>query len=143
MKNYEHCTKQLEWSMVNEEQEHMQAKRVDNIVSVRLVKERSLMYKDRSIRSPEDGYHLFKEFLGELDREYFVVMCLDVKNEPTAINVCHIRSLNSSVVHPREVMKTAILPSACSIKRVTRLGLVAASRMYLASRKCMFRQLKM
>lgn len=58
---------------------------------------------------------MFKQFLGELDREYFVVMCLDVKNQPTAINICHIGSLNASIVHPREVMKTAILSNSSSI----------------------------
>lgn len=108
---------QLAWSVVKEEEQqpkHVPAKRVD-IVSLRLVKESSLLYKDRSIRSPEDAYNLFKQFLGELDREYFVVMCLDVKNQPTAINVCHIGSLNSSIVHPREVMKAAILSNSASI----------------------------
>ncbi len=114
MKKYVMNGKQMVGSMVKEEKKPMSAKRVD-IVSVRLVKERSLLYKDRSIRSPEDGYNLFKQFLGELDREYFVVMCLDVKNQPTAINVCHIGSLNSSIVHPREVMKSAILSNACSV----------------------------
>ncbi|MBD7909108.1 DNA repair protein RadC [Sporosarcina sp. Sa3CUA8] len=90
------------------------AKRVD-IVSLRMVKETSLLYKNRSIKSPEDGFHLFKQFLGELDREYFVVMCLDVKNQPTHINVCHVGTLDSILVHPREVMKTAILSNSCSI----------------------------
>lgn len=66
------------------------AKRVDN-VSLRIVKEISLLYKGTE-RSPADGYKLFKQFLGELDPEYFVVMCLDVKNQPTAIIVCHIKS---------------------------------------------------
>jgi len=108
------AVKQLELLMVKEEEKRMPAKRVD-IVSLRLVKETSLLYKDRSIRSPQDGYKLFKQFLGELDREYFVVMCLDVKNQPTAINVCHIGSLNASIVHPREVMKTAILSNSASI----------------------------
>lgn len=107
----------LAWSVVKEEEQqpkHVPAKRVD-IVSLRLVKESSLLYKDRSIRSPEDAYNLFKQFLGELDREYFVVMCLDMKNQPTAMNVCHIGSLNSSIVHPREVMKAAILSNSASI----------------------------
>ena len=90
------------------------AKRVD-IVSLKMVKEKSLMYANRSIKSPEDGYHLFKQFLGELDREYFILMCLDVKNQVTHLNVCHMGSLNSSIVHPREVMKTAILSNSCSI----------------------------
>ena len=80
MKNYESKVEQLELLMVkDEEKRHVPAKRVD-IVSLRLVKESSLLYKDRAIRSPEDGYNLFKQFFGELDREYFVVMCLDVKN---------------------------------------------------------------
>lgn len=78
------------------------AKRVD-IVSMRMVKESSLMYKDRVIGSPEDGFNLLKQFLGDVDREHFVVVCLDVKNRPTAINVCHIGSLNASIVHPRDI----------------------------------------
>lgn len=114
MKKYEVNVEQLELLMVKEEEKRVPAKRVD-IVSLRLVKETSLLYKDRAIRSPEDGYNLFKQFLGELDREYFVVMCLNVKNEPTAINICHIGSLNASIVHPREVMKTAILSNSASI----------------------------
>lgn len=105
---------QLELLSVRESEKKVSAKRVD-IISLRMVKETSLLYKDRSIRSPLDGYKLFKQFLGELDREYFVVMCLNVKNEPTAINVCHIGSLNASIVHPREVMKTAILSNSASI----------------------------
>lgn len=90
------------------------AKRI-NIVSVRLVKEASLLYKNRSIRSPQDGYELLKQFLGEVDREHFVVLCLDTKNQPTAIHTCHIGSLNASIVHPREVMKPAVLANAASI----------------------------
>ncbi|MGE7913246.1 JAB domain-containing protein [Lysinibacillus xylanilyticus] len=90
------------------------SKRVD-IVSVKLVKESSMLYKNRRIRSPQDCYDIFKGFLGEVDREYFVVMCLDVKNQPTNITVAHIGSLNLSIVHPREVLKTAILSNAASI----------------------------
>ncbi|NEU30587.1 DNA repair protein RadC [bacterium LRH843] len=114
-KMYQTNAKELKLLAVKEDQpKRIPSKRVD-IVSLRMVKESSLLYKDRSIRSPEDGYKLFKQFLGELDREYFVVMCLDMKNQPTAINICHIGSLNSSIVHPREVMKTAILSNSASI----------------------------
>jgi len=76
-----------------------------------MVKESSLLYKNRCIRCPEDG----KQFLGEVDREYFIVVCLDPNNQPTAINICHIGSLNASLVHPREVMKPAIISNAASI----------------------------
>ncbi|WP_092492193.1 RadC family protein [Virgibacillus salinus] len=93
---------------------NLPAKRV-NIVSVKLLKETSIMYKNRAIQSPEDGYELMKEFLGEVDREHFLVVCLDTKNQPTSINVCHVGSLNASVVHPREVFKPAILSNAASL----------------------------
>ncbi|WP_083671625.1 JAB domain-containing protein [Viridibacillus sp. FSL H7-0596] len=78
------------------------SKRVD-IVRVQLVKERSLMYSNRKVKSPQDGAELFREFLGEVDREHFLVMCLNTKNEPTHLNTVHIGSLNASIVHPREV----------------------------------------
>ncbi|WP_067727829.1 RadC family protein [Oceanobacillus damuensis] len=90
------------------------AKRVD-VVSVKLVKESSLLYKERSVKSPEDGYKLMKLFLADKDREHFIVASLDIKNQPVSINVCHIGSLNASIVHPREVMKSAILSNAASI----------------------------
>lgn len=90
------------------------AKRV-NIVSVKLVKESSLLYKQRRVRSPQDSYELFRDYLGDVDREHFVVACLDTKNQPTNISTVHIGSLNASIVHPREVMKTAILSNAASI----------------------------
>lgn len=90
------------------------AKRV-NIVSVKLVKESNLLYKERSIQSSEDVYILMNQFFDDLDREAFLVISLDTKNQPVSINICHIGSLNASIVHPREVMKTAILSNAASI----------------------------
>jgi len=96
------------------EKGNVRAKRV-SVVSLRMVKESSMLYKYRVIRSPEDGYELIKQFLGNVDREHFVVVCLDTKNQPTALNVCHIGSLNSSVVHPREIMKAAVLSNAAGI----------------------------
>lgn len=90
------------------------AKRV-SIVSLKLVKESTILYKDRIVRSPEDGYKLLKLFLEDKDREYFIVVSLNCKNQPVSINICHIGSLNASIVHPREVMKSAILSNAASI----------------------------
>lgn len=90
------------------------AKRV-NIVSLKVVKETSFLYPERNVKSPEDAYKLLKQFLVEVDREYFLVVCLDTKNQPTAINVCHMGSLNASIVHPREVLKPAILSNSASI----------------------------
>lgn len=54
-------------------------KRVD-IVKIQMVKDKSLMYKYRSICCPNDGYQLMRQFLGDADREHLVVICLNTKN---------------------------------------------------------------
>src|SRR5690625_3401697 len=86
-----------------------------NIVRLQIVKKCIVLYKNRVIRSPEDGYELIKQVLGDVDREHFVVVCLDTMNQPSSLNVCHIGSLYSSVVHTREIMKAAVLSNAASI----------------------------
>ena len=96
------------------ENKKLSPKRVQ-IVEVKLVREKSLLYPERKIRSPQDAYHLMLEYLGDNDREHFVVLCLDTKNQPTCLQTVHIGSLNASIVHPREVLKSAILSNAASI----------------------------
>ena len=86
-----------------------------NVVQVKLVRERSISYKERQIRSSKDAYSIIFDFLGDVDREHFIVLCLDVKNQPTCIQTVHIGSLNSSIVHPREILKSAILSNSASI----------------------------
>lgn len=90
------------------------AKRV-NIISLKMVKDQSILYPERRIKAPDDAYKLLKQFFVEADRELFIVLCLDTKNQPTAINICHIGSLNASIVHPREVLKPAVLSNSASI----------------------------
>ena len=53
-----------------------------------------------------------RKFLGEVDREYLIVLCLNTKNEPTNINCCHIGSINSSIAHQREIFTTSILSNS-------------------------------
>ena len=90
------------------------AKRI-NIVSIKMVKESSFLYQIRTISSPKDAYEMIKEQLEGLDREQFIIACLNTKNEPTNISVVAVGTLNKAIVHPREVFKTAILSNAASI----------------------------
>ena len=90
------------------------AKRVD-IVSLKLVKERSVLYETRKISNPYDAYRLVKNFLADSDREMFVVVCVDTKSQPVSIEVVSIGTVNSAMVHPREVFKVAILTNASKI----------------------------
>ena len=50
-----------------------------------------------------------------LDREQFLVCCLDAKNVSIGVNIVSIGTLTLSLVHPREVFKPAILLNACAI----------------------------
>lgn len=90
------------------------SKRV-NIVSISMNKHSSFLFKKRSVTSPVDAANLFRYYMGTPDRENFVVLCLNTKNEPTNIHTAHIGSINSSVAHPREILKTAILSNSSSI----------------------------
>lgn len=90
------------------------AKRV-NVVSLKVVKESSVLYETRKITNPYDAYRLAKNFLIDSDREKFIVVCLDTKNHPINIQLVSIGSLSSAIVHPREVFKVAMLSNASSI----------------------------
>ncbi|EJL46589.1 DNA repair protein [Brevibacillus sp. CF112] len=90
------------------------AKRI-NIVRLKMVRESSLLYPQRRIRMAVDAVGLFQKFLQETDREEFLLLCLSTKNEPTAIHTVSMGSLDSSIVHPREVFKVAFLANAASV----------------------------
>lgn len=69
----------------------------------------------KRIRSPKDCADIATMFIGDDDREVLLVMCLNTKNEVVGVHRCHVGSLNASIVHPREVFKTAILNNSASI----------------------------
>lgn len=70
---------------------------------------------DYVIRGPEDGAKVATRLIGRDDREVLFVMCLNTKNNVIAVHRCHVGSLNTSLIHPREVFKSAILHNATSV----------------------------
>ncbi|MCM3169478.1 JAB domain-containing protein [Peribacillus frigoritolerans] len=72
-------------------------------------------YDQYTIRSPYDAIDFARALIGDEDREVFLVMTLNTKNQITAVHRCHIGSINSSIVSPREVFKSAILNNGASI----------------------------
>ena len=90
------------------------AKRIQ-ILSLRLVREGSILYQTRKISSPKDAVGIGQQFLEDADREQVIVCCLDTKNQPLSISVVSMGILNSSLIHPREIFKTAILTNAASL----------------------------
>jgi DNA repair protein RadC len=49
------------------------------------------------------------------DKEHFVVLCLNARNQINTIETVSVGTLNASLVHPREVFKAAILQNSASI----------------------------
>lgn len=89
-------------------------KKID-IVSLKLLKEKSMEYNFTSVKNPINVVKLAKELIGEVDREYVLVLNLNTNLEPNSIEVCGIGSLSEAVIHPREIFKLAILSSASKI----------------------------
>jgi DNA repair protein RadC len=85
------------------------------IYRVTLVREASFTLEQAQIRSSRDAAVVFRAYLGNVDREHFMVGMLDQKNKVIGINTVSMGSLTASVVHPREVMKPAILANAAAL----------------------------
>lgn len=69
----------------------------------------------KRITSPLDVKRLLMDDMKDLKKEYFKGIMLDTKNNIICIEDISIGSLNSSIVHPREVFKIAIKRSSASI----------------------------
>jgi DNA repair protein RadC len=89
-----------------------------NVYSLRLVKESAGNYDIQSpVSSPEAVYKAACDILElhEQPNEVFAILCLNTKNKIAGAHVISQGSLSSSIVHPREIFKAAILNNAASI----------------------------
>ncbi len=67
------------------------------------------------IKSPEDVRNIVMEEMRYFDREHFRSLYLDRKGGLIVMEDVSVGGLHSSIVHPREVFKTAVKKSAASI----------------------------
>jgi DNA repair protein RadC len=67
------------------------------------------------ISSPADVDGLLRGRIANLDRENFVVVLLNTKNEVIEFPTISVGTLSASLVHPREVFKPAIRASAAGV----------------------------
>ena len=77
-----------------------------NIVDVVLERKGSMMFEGRKMKIPNDAANIIRDFIEDSDREKFVVLCLNVKNECTAMQVVYTGSLNG-------VFKVALFSCKC------------------------------
>ena len=71
-------------------------------------------YKPLKFSNSRDIYMAFKKLV-ESDKERFYSLFLDTKNNLIGVDMVSQGSLDSSLVHPREVYKSALLASASSV----------------------------
>ena len=70
-------------------------------------------YKSKELTDPEKVYKLIKSKLKDYHKEHFYMIALNSRNH--SIAEISIGSLNSSIVHPREVFSEAIKNKAASV----------------------------
>ena len=80
-----------------------------------LVRDKKIETDTKFINSSDDANKLLQSYLNGVDREHFVVILLNRKNGIIGINTVSVGDLSSSIVHPREVFKPAIVAGAASI----------------------------
>ncbi|PKM47167.1 MAG: hypothetical protein CVV03_04640 [Firmicutes bacterium HGW-Firmicutes-8] len=67
------------------------------------------------IRTPVDVHNLLKERMRYCDREHFLAVFLNTKHHVITVETISVGSLNSSLVHPRELFKNSIKRSAAAL----------------------------
>jgi len=67
------------------------------------------------VKTPEDVAGLVTGRLKGKKREHFLVILLDTRNQLIKVSEISVGSLDTSIVHPREVFKEAITASAASV----------------------------
>lgn len=84
------------------------------VVSIRLVDEPPLL-SEKPIKTPQDVIEVMGEHLQKYDRELFCILNLRTKGQVINMNIVSMGTLNLSLVHPREVFKSAVLSNAAGI----------------------------
>ncbi len=71
--------------------------------------------KRETAKTPEDVVALVRSRLKGKKKEYFLALLLDTRNQLIRVAEISVGSLDSSIVHPREVFKEAVAASAASV----------------------------
>lgn len=94
---------------------HLQALRLHSALLL-ADKLKSVKEKKRcTISSPKDGADYLMNEMKDLKQEHFVVIYLNTKNEVIHQQTLFIGSLNTSIIHPREVFNVAVRHHSASI----------------------------
>lgn len=85
---------------------------------ISLVRDERVSFGTQALYNPTDAQRCLQEMIREMgqpDREQFCVLMLNAKNITIGMNIVSNGGLSSAPVHPREVLKPAILANACAL----------------------------
>lgn len=85
------------------------------LVRLSMIKEKKVPYTAGVINNPEKTVEIAKHVLNSADREHLLVISIDSKCSPLAIEIVSIGTVNATMAEPREIFKHAILASAAGI----------------------------
>jgi DNA repair protein RadC len=89
-----------------------------SVYRVSLVKDESVSFGNVRLNNSQQAQALIQNLIlskGQPDREQFVVALLNAKNEMIGLNIVSIGALSNATIHPREVLKPAILANSASM----------------------------
>lgn len=85
------------------------------LVRLQMVKEKSLQYGAETMENPAKVAGFVRKLLGGADREKLVVIPVDTKCRPVAIEIAAIGRGNCVEADPKDILKIAILNNATGI----------------------------
>lgn len=68
-----------------------------------------------TVARPRDAALVLQSLIGDADREHFVALYLNARHELTHAHIVSRGTAQSSLVHPREVFKAAVLANAAAV----------------------------
>jgi DNA repair protein RadC len=71
--------------------------------------------KDLYVKTPQDAYEIIKSDIYNKEQEYLFLLTLDNRNKLISKDLISKGTINETLIHPREIFKTALAKNACSI----------------------------
>ena len=85
------------------------------LIRLKMEKVMELPYSGGVLNEPKKLADFTQQVLGDADREYLLVLSVNIQCQPVALEIISIGGIDSAIVSPREVFKHAIMSNAAGI----------------------------
>lgn len=93
----------------------MEVKRYIPLIRLYAVREKELEYETTDLECPEKVEKIARSVIGNADREMLVVLSVNNRNKPVALEIISIGTISEAIAQAREIFKHAILNNAAGI----------------------------